>query len=701
MNRRSFVVGSRLAVLAIAPIATILAVGSHQGSAEAQGAGPQGDFRDPRDPIDARGNHFVQRQHHRLFHRGQPFRVAGANNYYPMYVSQTMVDDLFNKAAASSFNVMRFWGFIDIGNQDGSNSVDGIHNGVYFHYWNGSAPAFNDGPTGLQHLDYVIYRAGQLGLKVVIPFVNNWNQFGGMDQYVRWAGGQFHDQFYTDPTIRGWYHDWIAHVLNHVNTYTGVAYKDDATIMSFDLANEPRCSAGGVYPQSANCTTKTLTAWADEVSTFVKTIDKRHLLSAGDEGFYCDDPNSSDFTINCSQGVDTIALASVPNMDAMSYHLYPDAWGKTPAWGTQWIARHIADSHRLGERAVLGELGLLSKATRNPVYKEWTDTILKDDGAGSLYWILSDKQDDGTPYPDFDGYTVYCPSPVCTMYTNYAKLIEQRPPFNFSPVADDDLATTANDTAVTLNLTANDITYGNVPLDINSVDLDPATAGRQQHLTTAFGSYDLQPGGSVLFTPASACVSGTVSTPYVVRDDLRRLSTPADIVTAVAGIPGELYSFEDGTDSWSAASFNATAGTTAQSPIGATSCNESLQVTVPPNAGGWFGPSDISDPPLPLPLAGVSQILLDISAATAGTSQSVAVQVGNDFHWCQTDFGFQNGGTSSTVTVDLASLLSSTSACEGSLPADTSALRAIWVFFNDGGSGNGGVYYLDNVRTTP
>ncbi|PYY10584.1 MAG: hypothetical protein DMG69_06205 [Acidobacteria bacterium] len=36
-----------------------------------------------------------------------------------------MVEDLLNKAAASSFNVFRFWGFLDIGNQDVSNSVDG------------------------------------------------------------------------------------------------------------------------------------------------------------------------------------------------------------------------------------------------------------------------------------------------------------------------------------------------------------------------------------------------------------------------------------------------------------------------------------------------------------------------------------------------------------------------------------------------
>jgi len=36
-----------------------------------------------------------------------------------------MVEELLNKAAASSFNVFRFWGFLDIGNQGVSNSVDG------------------------------------------------------------------------------------------------------------------------------------------------------------------------------------------------------------------------------------------------------------------------------------------------------------------------------------------------------------------------------------------------------------------------------------------------------------------------------------------------------------------------------------------------------------------------------------------------
>ena len=41
------------------------------------------------------------------------------------------------------------------------------------------------------------------------------------------------------------------HLRHLVNIYTGIAYKDDATILSCELANEPRCRAYGVYPECA------------------------------------------------------------------------------------------------------------------------------------------------------------------------------------------------------------------------------------------------------------------------------------------------------------------------------------------------------------------------------------------------------------------------------------------------------------------
>ena len=68
---------------------------------------------------------------------------------------------------------------------------------------------------------------------------------------------------------------------------------------------------------------------------------------------------------------------------------------------------------------MLGEFGWSDKATRNPVYQHWTDAWSSGPAATvALYWILSGNQDDGTLYPDYDGFTVYCPSPVCTTITN-------------------------------------------------------------------------------------------------------------------------------------------------------------------------------------------------------------------------------------------------------------------------------------------
>lgn len=194
----------------------------------------------------SKGNEFVKQTGPELRLKGQIFRFAGTNNYYLMYKSQTMVDDVLNTAASSGFTVLRAWASLEIGNQDGSNSIQGKADGVYFQYWDGAKPAYNDGVDGLQHLDYVVYKAKQLGIKLVFPLVNNWNAFGGMDQYVRWANGAYHDQFYTDPRIRSWYKSWISHLLNRTNIYTGLKYKDEPAIMTWELANEPRCLSAGV-----------------------------------------------------------------------------------------------------------------------------------------------------------------------------------------------------------------------------------------------------------------------------------------------------------------------------------------------------------------------------------------------------------------------------------------------------------------------
>ena len=628
----------------------------------------------------AQGSDFVKQAGPELRLHGKPFRFAGSNNYYLMYKSQFMVDDVLTRAAAQGFRVMRVWGSLDIGNQDGSNSIRGKADGVYFQYWDGTAPAYNDGVDGLQRLDYVVYKAGQLGIRLVIPFVNNWNDFGGMDQYVRWRGGQYHDQFYSDAVIRSWYKNWIAHLLNRTNSYTGIKYKDDPTIMTWELANEPRCLSAGAYPRSPDCTTQTLIGWADEMSTYIKTLDNKHLVSVGDEGFYCI-PDAADWTDNCGEGVDTLAFTALENVDVMSFHLYPDHWGKDVAWGTQWIQRHIQDARALDKPVMLGEFGLLDKSIRNPTYKTWTDTVFKNGGAGALYWILSGKQDDGSLYPDYDGFTVYCPTPVCTTLSNFGAMMKANRQLVFPPVADVDTAVTEFNTPVVLNPPANDIAYAGAAVVPGSLDLDPAAAGQQTTGSVAAGTFTANPDGTVLFTPSDG-FSGPAQITYTIQDSAGRTSNAAALMVTVKPNPTAailLASFEAGTEGWAAANWQANAGTVEQSAEYASDGSYSLKVTTAD--GGWFGVIFAA----PINLTGKTHIKFEIKTLGVGTSTNTAIQLGSAWTWCQGTWGWINSDTVVTVDIDLLNL-----SCAS---PDLSQTDALYIWFSGGGT-----FYLDNVR---
>jgi mannan endo-1,4-beta-mannosidase len=635
-------------------------------------------------PDNGGGQHrdaFVRRAGGDLTLAGRPFRFAGTNNYYLMYAAQSSVDDIFTRASTAGFTVLRTWAFLDIGNQDGTNSVRGKQNGVYFQYWDGTKPAYNDGPDGLARLDPVIARAGQAGVKLVLGLTNNWSDFGGMDQYVRWAGDDNHDDFYTDPRIVGWYQDWVAHVLNHVNPLTGLAYKDDPTIMTWELGNEPRCKGSGLYPQSSTCTTATLTSWADTMSRYIKSIDQHHLVSVGDEGFYCTDPGGPDWTTNCGEGVDTVALAALPAIDVMSFHLYPDGWGKTPAWGTEWITSHVREARRIHKAVMLGEFGLLDKATRNPVYQTWTDALVNAGGTGLLYWMLAGTYDDGNLYPDYDGFTVYCPSPVCTTISNAEVRLATGRRY-FPPVADNDSVTTAFDTPVTLSPAANDTAYLTA-VRPGTVDLDPATAGRQDSLTVAGGQFVLGAGGAVTFTPVAG-FHGKADAAYTVEDGFHRLSNVASIVVTVKPDPGapiQFASFEGSTlDGWAPGSWQTNAGTLSQQSTYHTDGSFGLHVDAAD--GGWFGTNLAT----PVDISAKSALKVDVrTGAAAGTSVDIAVQVGSTFTWCQGAFAWVPQSTTTTFQADLTNGFS----CDATTLTD---IRAIWVYISPG------AFDLDNAR---
>ncbi|MEY2934504.1 MAG: hypothetical protein RL033_5253 [Pseudomonadota bacterium] len=616
---------------------------------------------------------------------GNEFHFVGSNNYYLMYGSQPMVDDVLGAAARAGFNTMRTWGFLDIGTPGGTDSIRGPSRDVYFQYWDGTRPAYNDGPDGLERLDYVIARAAELGLRLVIPLVNNWNDFGGMDQYVRWgetaaggagAGGRtwYHDDFYTDPVLRGWYKDWIAHVLDRVNTLTGVRYRDDPTIAMWELGNEPRCTGAGVYGRSDSCTTATLVAWADELSQYVKSIDRQHLLSVGDEGFYCL-PMGSHWTEQCGDGVDSQALLALRDVDVMSFHLYPDSWGTDAAWGNDWIARHFADARALGKVALLGEFGIRDQRLRNRVYQDWLNGVAAA-GGNALYWILSGIEDDGSVYGDFDGFTVYADDPVFQTLSNFSDALQSREVADYAPVADHDSAFATHDTSALLDPLANDVAYGPGVTRL-SADLDIESPGVQTAATVDGSTFEWQGDGRVLFTPRPSYI-GPLELPYRALDQRGRESNVATLSLIVSPDPLAVTSFEAGLGGW--APLDAMNGTLASSTAFASDGELGAEVVSTGN-GNWYGATLDT----PVDVSARYAVSFDVQVGPVdGTNRAVRILYGDVR--CQSDFVWLPQGTSGEVQVDLDAMT-----CTGGTPDRTRA-TALYLRFN------AGTFHFDHVR---
>jgi len=271
-------------------------------------------------------------------------------------------------------------------------------------------------------LDYAVWKAGQLDLRLVLTLTNNWPDFGGMSQYVTWFGAAGHDDFYTDPEIRACYRAWAAHVIGRRNRYTGLRYRDDPTIMTWELANEPRCSSD----PSGN----TLVRWAREMSGWVSRHAPHQLVSVGDEGFYGEAANT-DYPYSAAEGVAWKRLLALPDVDYGTVHLYPVSWGETAdprGWGHTWITNHIADGARLHKPVVIEEFGLpdltqphgYDDATRNATYADWTGAVEKAGGAGDSVWLVTSRTDDGSLYGDYDGFRVVYPSSTAAVLTAHA-----------------------------------------------------------------------------------------------------------------------------------------------------------------------------------------------------------------------------------------------------------------------------------------
>lgn len=225
---------------------------------------------------------------------------AGTNAYWAAFwKDRADVDLVMGQLKQSGLKVLRCWGFNDI-------SFENQTSEVWFQsFIEGQPPVINTGPNGLQQLDAVVASAEKHGIKLIIPFVNNWDDYGGMSAYLAYYGGNA-STWYTSEVIQAQYQTYIAAVVSR--------YKHSKAIFAWELANEARCE---------KCDFSIITNWATRTSAYIKRLDHHHMVTLGDEGWFNGGGDGSSIYTG-KDGIDFVANLKIKDLDFGTFHMYPE-----------------------------------------------------------------------------------------------------------------------------------------------------------------------------------------------------------------------------------------------------------------------------------------------------------------------------------------------------------------------------------------
>ena len=338
---------------------------------------------------------FVVLSGNRFLLNGEDFRVAGVNNHYLAYGSQKEVEGVLDDAEAMNANVVRIFVTPVIGSLDGQvptiwnwrSDADSSNlgvNGAYMAYWDPAARAMaiNEGPNGLQRLDFVLVAAAKRHLKVIITFADYWAYTGGARQMSAWYTTKIDDVFFAeDARTRADYKRLVRAVVTRANRLSGVPYKDDPTIFAWELMNEP-----DIHPTSL------FRDWVWEMAAYVKSLDASHLVTSG---------HSSIST--------RLLELELPDIDFGTWHGYPQYLHMSSPQFEQLILDYCGIAKSYGKTVLLEEFGELASDPRRPEdYRRWLKAINDDpDCGGWLVWRLVSRQSSGQfPY-DQDQFDIH------------------------------------------------------------------------------------------------------------------------------------------------------------------------------------------------------------------------------------------------------------------------------------------------------
>ncbi len=260
---------------------------------------------------------------------------------------------------------------------------------------------YND--TIFRGLDYLLAEMAERNMKAVLYINNSWEWSGGYGMYLEWAGEgkalipaevgytRFMNsvsRFVTCDKAKELFYNHVKHVVSRTNTVTGKAYKDDPTIFSWQIGNEPRCFRSDSTGQAAFVDFMWTTA------SLIKSIDPNHMVSSGSEGKMGSE-NSMDLYEK---------VHSCPDIDYMNIHIWPYNWSwvrentlntNLPvaiANTDEYIDEHLELAKKYGKPVVLEEFGFPRDDFK---FAQGTPTTARDEYYEHVFGRIAESAEEG------------------------------------------------------------------------------------------------------------------------------------------------------------------------------------------------------------------------------------------------------------------------------------------------------------------
>ncbi len=219
----------------------------------------------------------------------------------------------------------------------------------------------------LEGLDFLLSEMQKRDMYAVVCLSNFWYWSGGLSQYVSWVTNEaipypndtdnwekymrFTAKFYTNNDAIHAYNKHINTIISRVNSITNIPYSEDATIMSWELANEPYAIQNK----------KAYLQWIEDSSSLIKQLAPNQLVTIGGEG---NTPFPWLTNNNC------LSDYSFDSLDYITIHIWIQNWewynpNKHEKTFTNalkkaknYVEEHIAIAESLNKPLVLEEFGI-------------------------------------------------------------------------------------------------------------------------------------------------------------------------------------------------------------------------------------------------------------------------------------------------------------------------------------------------------